>query len=182
MNESTVCTRVTRRVTLVTNPVISHQWVHCLYTCHPSCYSCYKPSDKSWMSALSVHVWPVVLLLLQTQWSVMNGSTVCTRVTRRVTLVTNPVISHEWVHCLYTCHLSCTLVTPSDNTNESTIVHVSRRVTLVTNPVISHEWVHCLYTCHPSCYSCYKPSDKPWMSPLSVHVSPVVLLLLQTQW
>ena len=161
MNESTVCTRVTRRVTLVTNPVISHEWVHCLYTyhplcyscynpaishewvhclytCHPSCYSCYKPSDKSWMSPLSVHVSPVVLLLLQTQWSVMNGSTVCTRVTRRVTLVTNPVISHGWVHCLYTCH--------------------------------------------PSCYSCYKPSDKSWMSPLSVHVSPVVLLLLKTQW
>ena len=138
MNESTVCTRVTRRVTLVTNPVICHEWVHCQYTCHPSCYSCYKPSDKSWMSPLSVHVSPVVLLLLQTQWSVMNGSTDCTRVTRRVTLVTNPVISHEWVYTLYTCH--------------------------------------------PSCYSCYKPSDKSWMGPLSVHVSSVVLLLLQTQW
>jgi hypothetical protein len=138
MNESTVFTCVTRRVTLVTNPVISHEWVHCLYMCHLSCYSCYKPRDKSWMSPLSVHVSPVVLLLLQTQWKVMNESTVCTCVTRRVTLVTNPVINHEWVYCLYMCH--------------------------------------------PSYYSCYKPSDKSWMSPLSVHVSLVVLLLLQTQW
>jgi hypothetical protein len=48
----------------------------------------------------------------------MNESTVYTCVTRRVTLVTNPVIIMN-ESTVYTC--------------------VTRRVTLVTNPVISHE-------------------------------------------
>ena len=39
------------------NPIKNWDWMHALrksrqfllHMCHPSCYSCYKPSDKSWM-------------------------------------------------------------------------------------------------------------------------------------
>jgi hypothetical protein len=72
-------TRVTCRVTLVTNLFL-------LYPCHLSCYSCYKPVSV-------LHVSPFLLLLLQTCFC-------STRVTCCVTLVTNLCL-------FYTCHLSC---------------------------------------------------------------------------
>jgi hypothetical protein len=72
-------TRFTCRVTLVVNLFL-------IYTCHLSCYSCYKPVSV-------LHVSPVVLLLLQTCFC-------STRVTCLVTLVTN-------LFLFYTCHLSC---------------------------------------------------------------------------
>jgi hypothetical protein len=76
----TVCyTRVTCRAILVTNLFL-------FYTCHLSCYSCYKPVSV-------LHVSPVVLLLLQTCFC-------STRVTCRATLVTNLLL-------FYTCHMSC---------------------------------------------------------------------------
>jgi hypothetical protein len=156
MNESTVCTCVTRRVTLATKPVISHEWVHCLYMCHPSCYSCNKASDKSWMSPLSVHV-SLVVLLLYDGWHMYRQWTHSWLITGFVTRVTRRVTHVQTVDSFMTYHWVCN----KSNTTGDTCTDSGL---------------------HPSCYSCYKPSDKSCISPLYVHVSPVVLLLLQTQW
>jgi hypothetical protein len=175
MNEATVCTRVTGFVTRVTRRVTHVQTVDSFVTYHWDCNKSNTTGDT---------------------YTDSRESTVCTCVTRRVTLVTNPVISHEWVQCLYMCHPSFySCYKPSDKYGwhmyrqwthswliTGFVTRVTRRVTHVQTVNSFMTWVHCLYMCHPSCYSYYKPSDKSWMSPLSVHVSPVVLLLLQTQW